>query len=309
MTAHGLAYIRAMFRYIVTLLFSAFVCCLSAQPYLDNVAHAFDSLPTQSHAVPFRSNLKSKVGGHLQGIQRIGAHDIITASSAKQAYYFNIASTGEGHIVKIDTLSEMPYRHAGGCQASGGVIAIGVEDNIAKDKAKVLLVNVKDNKAIAVIERNGNFERCTAGAVGYARLMTDQYLIAVGDWDSKHIDFYLSKPNNVASFDSVATYKADTISTWGSYQSVNILQQADGRLYMIGFCLDSKGRRADLFSLILDATAKLQVIKSRYFKTTNGASFRYGAGVHVSYDKKLSLIACQRNMKKGWNYINVWQQH
>ena len=296
-----------MLRYIVTVLFSAFVCTLSAQPYLDNVPKAFDSLPTQSDAKPFRSNLKSKADGHLQGIQRIGAHYIITASSAKQAYYFNIASTGEGYVVKMDTLSEMPYRHAGGCQAAGNVWAVGVENNAAKNKAKVLLLSTDTNaKPIAIAERNGTYERSTAGATGLVRLKDGGYLVAVGDWDSKNIDYYQSKPNNVAAFDSIATYKKDTISTWGSYQSINLVQQADGKLYMIGFCLDAKGSRADLFSLTLDNRARLQAISSRHFKTTKRVSFRYGAGLNITADKKLMLIACARSLKKGTNYINVW---
>ena len=319
-----------MLHRIFTLLLIGIACQLYAQPYIDNVPKAFFSINEYPYTLDFRSDIKGLNGGHLQGVQMHRTNSdndvyniVATASSVSHAYYvcakvsginstqrllksIHINSTELKASTDIHIIDSLPYRHAGGCQLSGDVMAVGIEDNMAKDKAKVALINVNDNNSIIVVNRRGTFERSTAGAVAYIRLKTDQYLIAVGDWDTKNIDFYQSKPSNVAAFDSIATYKADTISAWGSYQSINLIQQADGKLYMIGFCLDAKGSRADLFSLTLEGGAKLQVVASRYFKTEKGVSFRYGAGIDITEDKKMVILACQRTLRKGRNYINAW---
>lgn len=297
-----------MLHRIVTLLFIVIASHLSAQPYIDDVPKAFSEIEPQPIVNTYSSKVAGAKGGHLQGIQTATNALIITASSSLHSYY--IAVIGNGNETKVGyrkIILEQPYRHAGGCQAAGNVWAVGVEDNATKNKAKVLLLSTDTNaKPVTIAERSGAYERSTAGATGLVRLKDGAYLVAVGDWDSKNVDFYQSKPNNVAVFDSVATYKADTISTWGSYQSINLLQQADGKLYLIGFCLDTKGSRADLFRLTLEGSAKLQVVASKHFKTTNGVSFRYGVGLNVSSNKKLGIKACARTLKKGKNYINVW---
>ena len=295
-----------MLHRILTLLFIGIGCQLYAQPYIDDVPQLFSSIKEQALTFNFNSNIPSEKGGHLQGIQGCAGKTIVTASSGTHAYYIVISQIANVEYAR--TIHGQPYRHAGGCQAAGNVFAVGIEDNIAKDKAKVLLLSTDTNaKPITIAERRGTYERSTAGATGLVRLKDGSYLVAVGDWDTKNIDFYQSKPSNVAAFDSIATYKADTISAWGSYQSINLIQQADGKLYLIGFCLDAKGSRADLFSLSLDDGARLQAISSRHFKTTKGVSFRYGAGLHVTAEKNLHIIACTRTLKKGRNYLNVWK--
>ena len=297
-----------MLHRILTLLFIVIASHLAAQPYINDVPKAFNAIEPQPMVQTYSSKLAGAKGGHLQGIQTATDALIITGSSSMQSYY--IAVLGSGNETRVGyhkTILTQPYRHAGGCQAAGNVWAVGVEDNAAKNKAKVLLLSTDTNaKPITIAERSGTYERSTAGATGLVRLKDGGYLVAVGDWDSKHIDFYQSRPNNVAAFDSIATYKADTIGTWGSYQSINLLQQADGKLYLIGFCLDAEGSRADLFSLTFEGGARLQAIASRHFKTTNGVSFRYGAGLNISSNKKLGIIACARTLQKGKNYINVW---
>lgn len=311
-----------MLRHLLILVFSIFKCYVSAQPYLDDVPAKFSRISARPNTFVFTSQKAGDKGGHLQGIQIVpygpqllSFHIIATASSSKISYYvtgdmvdvYDLKISGIPKVCDKRKIAVPPYRHAGGCQAAGNVWAVGVEDNVNKNKSKVLLFSTDTNaKPITIAERTGAYERSTAGATGLVRLKDGSYLAAVGDWDSRNIDFYQSNPNNVAAFDSIATYKADTISTWGSYQSINLLQQADGKLYMIGFCLDVKGSRADLFSITLDGTAKLQPITSRYFKTTKGTSFRYGAGIHVTDSKKMTLMACARNLKKGKNYFSIW---
>lgn len=305
-------YIRGMRErpYLILLCFLMMYCAQVQAQFVGSVPDAFVSMGEKSHVVLYTSKQGGPKGGHLQGIQvsyrkQGSAHVIITGSSAEKAYYLDAEFLGSD--AALSTLDTMPYRHAGGCQLSGDVMAVGVEDNMAKDKAKVVLVNVKDNNAIAVIERKGSFERSTAGAVGYIRLKTDQYLIAVGDWDSKSIDFYKSVPGNVARFDSVATLTPATIQPWGSYQSINLVSDTSGKLYMFGFCKDAKGNRADLFDIqFLGKVTVASHISSKYFKSRKGANFRYAAGLGITAKGQLEIVACSRNLKKGKNYMEYW---
>lgn len=288
-------------------LFICLYCQLSAQTYIANVPQAFAAVNDKPYTYTCASKQAGAKGGHLQGVQMVhNAREefIITASGGENAYYVYLY---QGKAVYTKQILEMPYRHAGGCQAAGNLLVVGVEDNMAKDKSKVLLLSTDTNTPPMVIaERKGKYERSTAGATALVQLKDGRYLVAVGDWDSRNVDFYMSKTTNAAVFDSVNTYKVDTIGTWGSYQSVNLLQQADGKLYMIGFCLDNKGCRADLFSINMEGRVSMHAVASRYFKTTKGISFRYGAGLHIS-NNKLTLIACNRILKRGMNYLNFWQ--
>lgn len=304
-------YIRCVKNSYLLVIALIMVCQASAQ--LSNIPALFAAIPQQPNTLSYSNTGKAPAGGHLQGIQvfeaKNGTMAILTGSSAGQSYYLNapLGDTGAAQITVQHKIFDSPYRHAGGCQLSGDVMAVGVEDNMAKDKAKIVLVNVRDDNAIPVIERKGTYERSTAGAVGYARLKSNRYMMAVGDWDSKHIDFYLSQQNNVANFDLLTTYNADTTATWGSYQSINLLSDTSGKLYLIGFCKHGTTNRADLFRIEWKPEGvKVLPVASRYFASTHGISFRYGAGVHVTANNTLQLVACARNLKRGKNYINLW---
>jgi hypothetical protein len=87
--------------------------------------------------------------------------------------------------------------------------------------------------------------RSTAGCCGINRI-GNRYLFVAGDWDTKHLDFYLcDEPwliQSINSFDKVYTIDKEKIDKagwrdkeWHAYQNRNLLKDADGKLYLYGF--------------------------------------------------------------------------
>lgn len=264
---------------------------------LTNVPKAFAALQADKPVVKHFTNhhYTAPAGGHLQGIQATGTSGwLITASSGSYSYYLQVVADT---LQSLHKLFDTPYRHAGGCQLAGGKLYTGIEDNIAKDKAKVVAVG--ENGSLAVIAmRNGTCKRSTAGATG-AVYINGKYIAAVADWDSRNIDFYRV---DAAGYDLVGTFSAGNAVKWGSYQSINLLADTAGNLFMIGFCKDGSHNRADLFAV--NAAYQLNLLSSHNFGCTRGCSFRYGAGLGINKNT-LVLYTCQRVLKRH-NAVNVF---
>ncbi|MGE0634838.1 MAG: hypothetical protein AB7G44_00465 [Bacteroidia bacterium] len=271
---------------------------LCAQQLLNNIPEAFEAIPNQQPRIcHFKSRIKTPAGGHLQGIQGY-THDtrssfIITGSASSFSYYITAPENGDATLHKI---ANEPLRHAGGCQLANGKVFTGIEDNAAKDKSDVVMFAPGIKPVETLIKRSGIFKRSTAGAVG-ALYLNGKYLVAVADWDSRHIDFYRS---GTKGLDSVASFSAS--GKWGSYQSINLLADTAGNIFLIGFCREGKNNRADLFSVI---NYQLTLLSSRYFECTKGSSFRYTAGIGITPENKLVVITCPRQLKKR-NSINIF---
>lgn len=280
------------------LLFLFLHTALCAQQIITNIPEAFQTIPNQQPRIfHFNSRIKSPSGGHLQGIQGY-THDthtsfIITGSASTYSYYINAPENGDATLHK---LANEPLRHAGGCQISNNNVFTGIEDNAQKDKADVVMFTPGIKPVETLIKRNGMFKRFTAGAVG-ALYLNGNYLVAVADWDSRHIDFYRYSDKGL---DSLASYTAS--GKWHSYQSINLLTDTAGNIFLIAFCLEGKNNRADLFSVI---NYQLTLLSSRYFECTNGSSFRYAAGIGITTENKLVVITCPRKLKKR-NSINIF---
>ncbi|HLP51554.1 MAG TPA: hypothetical protein VK154_11760 [Chitinophagales bacterium] len=268
---------------------------------LDNVPDAFMRIPDSKPVLVHFYNTKHKVpeGGHLQGVQAFSfngkEHLALTGSSGSYSYYVTAPVDSEARLVK---LLDSPYRHAGGCQLAGDMLYVGVEDNVAKDKAKVIALNIDGEIQGTVAERKGRYKRSTAGATAVIKVNWE--IIAVCDWDSKHIDFYLP---TYEGYGLQETYTMPDTGVAGAYQSINLVADTAGHIFMIGFCKAGSTNRADLFSV--DANYQLTLLSSRYFKTTNGCSFRYGAGLRVINKNTLAIYTCQRALKRK-NAVNVF---
>ncbi len=292
------------------LLFLLLSCFCSAQ--LADVPLAFEQIQEKPTLLSYRAQSnKLPKGGHIQGMQLYTADSlryvVISGSSSQHSYYL---ISGEGwetqwgysYSPEVRKLFDSPYRHAGGCQLSGCYLAVGVEDNYKRDKAQIAVVDLRNGSVKTALQRHGEYERSTAGAVGFTATGDGQYWLAVGDWDSRHIDFYKS-PTADFQFDSLATYVAP-VQNWPAFQSINLVSDTAGNLFLVGFSLNRGKNRADLFSVNLHKGMQLHLISTRYFKCSRGAGFRYGAGVAI-IDNKLSIISSARRLK-GRNYGNVF---
>jgi hypothetical protein len=298
---------QRIFRVIIAGLLLILNVYVNAQiVQLNNVRAAFDTISATPKVYSFKSKYKAPAGGHLQGIQPYFERNkdfkgqiALTGSSNTYSYYLKAQLNGE-----VDTLVKIansPFRHAGGCQVVGPMLFLGVEDNIAKDKAQLTAIPLDSNyTTLALKKRQGQYKRSTAGAVG-ATLFNGHLLITAGDWDTRNIDFYLDRG---FLFDSVATFSFGAGGPPCSYQSINLLTDTSNHLYLIGLGKEGNSNRADLF-LIEDYQLKL--IATRLFKTTNGCSFRYGAGINCANAEHLEIYTCQRRLKKR-NRVNVFGQ-
>jgi hypothetical protein len=203
-----------------------------------------------------------------------------------------------------------PYKHAGGFQIFQSLMAVGIEDNSEKDKSKVFIYEIDDPEKppvelLTAIERKGEPFRSTAGCTGITKIGS-QILVVVGDWDTKHLDFYLSEEHElrrrVSSFEKVFTIDTERIdaSTWSdkdwhAYQNINLLTDRDGNVYLFGFeRVDERADIADLFLVEHEKLREFRLTKilSKTFNCREGASFRAGAGVSVQTDGNLKVVAC-----------------
>jgi hypothetical protein len=265
-------------------------------------------------------------GGHLQGIQRTDIdgrrYFIISGSSDDAAYFIVVGRTSRGYgIVQRKVICREPYRHAGGIQVIGDYLAVGVEDNLERDKSRVHFFHIASPEEpigdpIITIQREGPEKLATAGAVAVAKRARD-YLLIVGSWDSDTLDFYRS--NGVAlgecSSDGKSRCKFTYWQTWskndarkenwcddvwGSYQNLNLISDIHDRLFLLGYyCNADIGDYVDLYSLDLSKRPSEMIRKesSKIAKCKQGASFKYGGGGYIKDEDSLVSYACERNCR------------
>lgn len=286
---------------------------------VDEVVKAFLGMPAAGQTTSFTNQLPvNNEGGHLQGVQylRKGKKEyaILSGSSSTYAYYAVARLGAEPQVTGIHKILDKPYKHAGGFQIYQNLMAVGVEDNDARDRSKVFIYRISDPESppeapVAVIERRGDYQRATAGCIGLTRL-NDQLLLVVGDWDSKHLDFYTapypSRRSDALSFElihTIDTEKADKSAwidpDWLSYQNINLLRDAKDRIYLVGTAGNSQGEDvADLFELNPAGQNGFQLrkIAGKNFGARDETKFRWGAGIFHDSDGKLRILSCGENL-------------
>jgi hypothetical protein len=194
-------------------------------------------------------------------------------------------------------------------------MAVGIEDNDAKDKSKVCIFEIENPVtpsvvSLELVERKGEPFRSSAGCCGITRI-GNRYLIVVGDWDTKHLDFYLCDEHrlkqNLKAFEKVYTIDTEKIDRsawldkqWHAYQNINLLKDANGKMYLFGFGRNDQNENiADLF-LVENKNFKefgLKKIMSKTFICKQGADFRSGAGIFLQPNGKLKVISCGSHIK------------
>jgi hypothetical protein len=282
------------------------VCVKAQVVQLNDVRTAFGSINTKPKIYSFKSKYKAPAGGHLQGIQPYHAYEkpfsgqiVLTGSSNSYSYY--LKAHLNGHVDTLAKIAGSPFRHAGGCQVVNPNLVVGVEDNIAKDKSQLTAIRLVDTIETEVLKiRQGQFKRSTAGAVGCASVKSNFFLFAIGDWDTRNIDFY--SLDEQTGFDSIATFSFGVAGPPCSYQSINLVTDTNNHIYLIGLGKDGNTNRADLYAV---ENYKLTLVATRLFKTNNGCSFRYGAGINCNTAQSLQIYTCQRRLKKN-NKVNVF---
>lgn len=281
--------------------------------YDNQIIGLLDKTSYSPISIDFQNTLKvNNNGGHLQGVQyyNYGQSDyyIFSGSSDSQSYFSVLKAAEKNRVISVNKILDKPFKHAGGFQIYKNLMAIGIEDNDAKDKSKVIIYtlgNIEKEipEPLMIIERSGRIKRATAGCVGITEIK-DYVLVVVGDWDTKNLDFYrikkkkLGKPRKV--FDLVFSTETKNMDTskwidnsWLSYQNLNFIKDSSGNLYLAGMTSNSKENILDLFKVQTENLKKFDLIKiySKKLALDKYSNFRWGAGVYLSDDNQLQIIS------------------
>jgi len=316
-----------MFKYLIG--FFSIIWIVSCSPVTNEslFKEQFDNLGTAPKSIAFTNEEPvNNEGGHLQGVQsysRSGQdYAVVTGSSSTYSYYSIIKITEKPHVISVVKILEKPFKHAGGFQIFEDYLAVGIEDNEERTRSKVYLFHLENpenppENPIAVINREGAYERATAGAVGLTRV-EDSFLMVVGDWDSRHLDFYVGETNDEtnhpANFRKVHTITTSQMdrNNWSdlqfhSYQNLNLIVTKNEELFLVGMGFDENHQNvADLFKLSTGQlkTFTIQKIASKTFKSKNGANFRSGAGVSFN-NNRLKIISISDHILDK-SFLNVY---
>lgn len=309
-----------------------FTCLIILSPVFSNYfsenntdfVSAFNKLNSTPNIIDFSNDLEiNNAGGHLQGIQlyenNSGRYLFVSGSSDTYSYCSVIKLGVENKVISVNKLMDVPFKHAGGFQIFQNYLAVGIEDNTIKDKSKVCIYDISNpenqlTEPVEVIERNGEIQRSTAGCVGLTNYKNG-ILMAVGDWDTKHIDFYFTESDNLvdSGFKLIGFVDTEKFSKtgwidnkWLSYQNINLLNIM-GKLYLIGLGQNKLSENvADLFEIneINHGNFTFKKVAAKMFNCTNECSFKAGAGVDFRNGKP-EIIVCGYNISNT-SFINAF---
>lgn len=276
---------------------------------LPDFEQAFDELSSSpSLSIILKNDLEFDAeGGHLQGIQRHGDSMLFMSGSAASKSYMVLADLKRKQTMAIDTLMGSPFRHAGGFQVFDRYLAVGIEDN---QKRNVSVVQIYDLDAprpwsnpIYSLNRKGDFERVTAGAVGITAYRQKIWLL-VANWDSRNLDIYTCPEadfyRGTANFTLEISIDTETEPRsswsdpeWHSYQSINLFTDQKDKLYLVGTTKINDGKQvADLYQLVFkNLPGRIRKLSSKYFYPGNTVDFKAAAGLIVTADGYLELLA------------------
>jgi len=278
-----------------------------------NVPKAFNAIVTSPTTIHIKNTLDLPTEkGHFQGVQVMESHGrkklLVSGSSLHRSYILQVNMESQETDTLI-TLMEDPFRHAGGIQVSNGYLAVGIEDNFNKTRAKACIYNYRNGNLYkslpdVTIDRTGIAERPTAGATGL--LARDEgYLMVVANWDSRIWDFYAVEPEN-GKYRLLQSF--DAPNDWASYQSINLIMD-EKDIYAIGFYQEMKTGHADLIhvSSVDHFELQMEKIGTKLFNCTNGVDFSGAAGLEVEHGEKLNIWATQKNASEDIA-VNIFSQ-
>jgi hypothetical protein len=280
-----------------------------------------DQVTQNPSVISFNNALEiNNTGGHLQGIQKLihnqNEYFILTGSSSGYSYYAIVKTGEENMVISVNKILEKPFKHAGGFQIYDNLMAIGVEDNDAKNQSKVFIFHLENpekppEEPLAIIDRMGTHKRATAGCVGIIAIQ-EKILVVVGDWDTAHLDFYRIDKNRLYeegatleleySLNSKNVDRSNWIDkTWLSYQNINFVTDKSNKLYLAGLASNNKGENViDLFEVESQdlSTFNLQKIYSHSFPSNKHTKFQWGAGIYQNEDGSITILSSEENIEK-----------
>ena len=270
-------------------------------------------------------------GGHLQGIQPYytkGKKYWIFSGSGSEYGYVAVAQAKSDWLAQHDYVLKFApaYNHVGGIQVNGKWLVLGIEDVAQKTSSFIRMYDLEEAMAGNIaqgikIPRQGKEKVGTAGATGIVNLQDGRFMIVVGSWDCETVDLYLSNGKDAEDPDFGFTKmhhwqarsadRSKWIETdWAAYQSLNLIQESSGKVYLIGFAKVKKKQVMDLFEVKwengIHSSKMLRKVSRREMNCKKGASFRMGAGLFLNAEGKLEIYACSADLEKKL-VVNVFR--
>lgn len=314
---------------IIQFLFISLPYAVYSQSFSEQLISSINELEALPISIPFMNTIDiNNSGGHVQGIQGLRYNQneyIILSGSSSEYSYYSIVKTGtKNMVISVNKILDMPFKHAGGFQIYENLMAIGVEDNDAKNKSKVFIMQISNpehppDKPLAIIDRMGTFKRATAGCVGIT-VVQGKVLVVVGDWDTAHLDFYRIDKDKLyeegATLEleySIDTKKMDkknwTDEGWLSYQNINFINDQKDHVFLAGLTSNDAGENViDVFQVQSQelSTFRLQKIYSRSFPANQYTNFRWGAGIYMDQDHQLKILSSSEHIEAK-SLIHIYQ--
>ena len=164
-----------------------------------------------------------------------------------------VPPAGDTIILTVPRLPE--FEHAGGMSTLGNYLAVPLERStlrnpqtgeiVREGASRVLFFDMADPTAPRKIDLEVDHTEFAdaAGAILIARLANGRILFGIGRGGSKTIDFYVSNGSDLESstFIPFYTWNEDERHSdlsgdddYGDYQTLNVVTQCDGTLFMVG---------------------------------------------------------------------------
>ncbi len=196
------------------------------------------------------------------------------------------------------------YRHAGGMQAAGNVVAIPMEEGPGNGRIALYDFNIANTTLpFAFVEGTTP----AAGTASLAKLTPSQWVLLLGHGDAKKLEVFKSSSGDLRAPGNVWTrteiWEDWKVNVWDSYQNLNFVTDCnDGQLYLIGTGLGVRwgaigSDYAHLYRAFADGPLRLEHVAAKQFYCSNDGSrqcnFDAGSGVFVGADRKLVIYATE----------------
>ncbi|HXU29771.1 MAG TPA: hypothetical protein VN851_04255 [Thermoanaerobaculia bacterium] len=196
------------------------------------------------------------------------------------------------------------FRHAGGMQAAGNVVALPMEEG--PGNGRIALYDFNSSTAplpFAFIEGTTP----AAGTASLAKLSASQWVLLLGHGDAKKLEVFKSSSGDLRApgnrWTRTEIWEDWKVNVWDSFQNLNFVTDCnDGQLYLIGTGLGVRwgaigSDYAHLYRAFADGPLRLEHVGVKQFYCSNDGSrqcnFDAGSGVFVGADHKLVLYATE----------------
>lgn len=291
----------------------------------------FSNINDNAQTITFTINSNLDISpissGHIQGIQKTNTGEYVLSGSSNEMAYlifvnknqeiYKLVDISENYIDNKGNLTKL--NHASGFQIIDDQMVIGLEKKGNKKSGSLICTyDLKGNLVSKIVSRKGNKNGSgTAGAVGFANLSYNNYLIIAGSWNCKTVDFYSSLDLTTTSYEHMGSWQKKTAdksdwadNNWGKYQNLNTYKDIDGSIYILAFKKSIFKEYIDLYSIDLeliksDISNSIKKICTKQMHCKKNTSFRYGAGIFTKDEFNIYIMSVEKEIAPDFR-INVF---